>query len=64
MKTNITDNSSAGDICSKHDLSIIDEKVEGLYDPQKEHDSCGLGFIANIKGKKSHKIIENGIKNS
>ena len=29
-------------------------KKEGLYDPVNEHDSCGLGFIANIKGKKSH----------
>ena len=28
-------------------------KGEGLYDPRNEHDSCGLGFIANIKGKKS-----------
>ncbi len=33
----------------------------GLYDPQNEHDACGLGFIANIKGVKSHKIIEDGI---
>ena len=30
---------------------------KGLYDPKNEHDSCGLGFIANYKGKKSHKII-------
>ena len=36
-------------------------KKEGLYDPTKEHDSCGLGFIANIKGVKSHDIIEKGI---
>ena len=36
-------------------------KKEGLYDPNKEHDSCGLGFIANIKGVKSHDIIEKGI---
>ena len=36
-------------------------KREGLYDPRNEHDSCGLGFIANIKGKKSHDIIRKGI---
>ena len=36
-------------------------RKEGLYDPSKEHDSCGLGFIANIKGVKSHDIIEKGI---
>ena len=36
--------------------------AEGLYDPRKEHDACGLGFIANMKGKKSHKIIQDGIR--
>jgi glutamate synthase (NADPH) large chain len=30
---------------------------QGLYDPANEHDSCGLGFIAHIKGRKSHAII-------
>merc|ERR1711907_416639 len=34
---------------------------EGLYDPRNEHDSCGLGFIANIKGRKSNDIIQKGI---
>ena len=29
----------------------------GLYDPQFEHDACGVGFVAHIKGKRSHKII-------
>jgi len=37
-------------------------RKEGLYDPAKEHDACGLGFVANIKGKKSHKIIMDGIR--
>ena len=36
-------------------------KKEGLYDPRNEHDSCGLGFIANIKGEKSHDIVQKGI---
>jgi glutamate synthase (NADPH/NADH) large chain len=35
---------------------------DGLYDHRNEHDACGLGFIANIKGVKSHKIIEDGIR--
>ncbi len=35
---------------------------QGLYDPAFEHDSCGVGFIVNIKGKKSHDIIRNGIQ--
>jgi glutamate synthase (ferredoxin) len=32
-----------------------------LYSPQHEHDSCGVGFIAHLKGQKSHKIVEDGI---
>ena len=35
---------------------------QGLYDPRNEHDACGVGFIAHIKGKKSHKIIEQGLQ--
>ncbi len=34
---------------------------QGLYDPQTEHDSCGLGFVAHMKGKKSHEIVDNAI---
>ena len=33
----------------------------GLYDPALEKDSCGVGFIANIKGEKSHQIISDAI---
>ena len=35
---------------------------QGLYDPQYEHDSCGVGVVANIKGLKSHDIIEKGLE--
>jgi glutamate synthase (NADPH) large chain len=35
--------------------------AQGLYDPSNEHDACGVGFIANIKGKKSHSIVEQGL---
>ena len=34
----------------------------GLYDPQMEHDSCGVGFVVNINGAKTHEIIEKGIE--
>ena len=34
---------------------------QGLYDGAHEHDACGVGFVANIKGKKSHNIIEQGL---
>src|SRR5579883_961728 len=33
----------------------------GLFDPAQEKDSCGVGFIADIKGRKSHKLIEDAI---
>jgi glutamate synthase domain-containing protein 2/glutamate synthase domain-containing protein 1/glutamate synthase domain-containing protein 3 len=36
--------------------------AQGLYDPANEHDACGLGFVANIKGEKSHSIVEKGIE--
>ncbi|HEU4806560.1 MAG TPA: glutamate synthase subunit alpha, partial [Nitrobacter sp.] len=35
--------------------------AEGLYDLSQEKDSCGVGFIANIKGKKSHQIVSDAI---
>jgi len=35
---------------------------EGLYDPSLEKDSCGVGFIADIKGRKSHQLIEDGLR--
>ncbi len=34
---------------------------QGLYDPANEHDACGVGFVANIKGLKSHDIIVKGL---
>jgi glutamate synthase (NADPH) large chain len=33
----------------------------GLYDPSFEHDACGIGFVANIKGSKSHQIISDAL---
>jgi len=35
---------------------------QGLYNPQHEHDACGVGFVAHIKGRKSHAIIQQGLK--
>jgi glutamate synthase (NADPH/NADH) large chain len=37
-------------------------EVQGLYDPRNEHDACGVGFVANIKGRKSHDIIRRGLQ--
>ena len=36
-------------------------QAQGLYDPSNEHDACGVGFIAHIKGKKNHAIVEQGL---
>ena len=35
---------------------------QGLYDPAYEHDACGVGFVAHIKGTKSHAIVEQGLQ--
>ena len=34
---------------------------QGLYSPAFEHDSCGIGFVANIKGNKSHQIVSDAL---
>ncbi|MCC0021232.1 MAG: glutamate synthase large subunit [Nitratireductor sp.] len=36
--------------------------AQGLYDPANEHDACGVGFIANLKGKPSHQNIVDGLR--
>ncbi len=35
--------------------------AHGLYDPRNEHDACGVGFIAQMKGVKSHQIVKDGL---
>ena len=35
---------------------------QGLYDPQFEHDACGVGFIAHLKGQRSHEIVAQGLQ--
>src|SRR5215213_6028332 len=37
-------------------------REKGLYDPRNEHDACGVGFVANIQGRKSHDIIRRGLQ--
>ncbi|MFO1403662.1 MAG: glutamate synthase-related protein [Azonexus sp.] len=34
---------------------------QGMYDPSNEHDACGVGFVAHVKGQKSHGIVEQGL---
>lgn len=37
-------------------------KKQGLYKPENEHDSCGVGFVCNINGEKSNDIVKKGLK--
>ncbi len=42
----------------KHSVS---QPSAGLYDPGQEHDACGVGFVVDMKGRKSHKIVTNAL---
>lgn len=42
-------------------MTNLNNKSRGLYRAEFEHDSCGIGFVTNLKGKKSHDIIENAL---
>src|SRR5438552_5543242 len=35
---------------------------QGLYDPQYEHDACGVGFIVDLKGRKSHQLVQDALQ--
>lgn len=37
-------------------------EAQGLYCPINEHDNCGIGFVANIKGQKTHDIVKRGLE--
>lgn len=37
-------------------------EAQGLYDPRNEHDACGIGFVANIKGQRSYGIVDDALK--
>src|SRR6266702_4623252 len=41
---------------------MASQRDRGLYDPRNEHDACGVGFVANFKGRKSHDIIPRGLQ--
>ena len=34
---------------------------QGMYDPALEHDACGIGFVVNVQGKRSHEIVRQGL---
>ena len=35
--------------------------AQGLYDPRFEHDACGVGFVVDIQGRRSHRILEQAL---
>ena len=41
---------------------ILHLQEHGLYSSDAEHDACGVGFVAHIKGVKSHDIVKNALK--
>ena len=59
MNSKITKNTSD---TSKVAAETIRPIAQGLYDPANEHDACGVGFVAHIKGKKSHAIVAQGLQ--
>ena len=44
------------------ELAQSERPKRGLYDPAFERDACGVGFVANIRGQKSHDVVEKGIR--
>jgi glutamate synthase (NADPH) large chain len=42
-------------------MTMDQEQFMGMYDPSFEKDSCGIGFVANLKGKKSHEVIKDSL---
>ena len=47
---------------STSDNHLRTHKPQGLYHPSNEHDACGMGLVASIKGEKSHEIIRKGLE--
>ncbi|MER2633753.1 MAG: glutamate synthase large subunit [Rhizobiaceae bacterium] len=52
---------TAPDLVSGTKAALAKAAAHGLYDPRNEHDSCGVGFIAQMKGVKSHQIVKDGL---
>ena len=42
--------------------NLLKSKTQGLYQSNQEHDACGVGFVAHIKGQKSHAIVSQALK--
>ena len=49
-------------ISDKSDCCLRTPLPQGLYHPRNEHDACGMGLVASIRGEKSHEIIRKGLE--
>ena len=50
-------------ICANGEEMVYSQlEQQGLYDSANEHDACGIGFVANIKGHQSHEIVQRGLQ--
>src|SRR5580765_458774 len=47
---------------SSESLLLGPPPKQGLYDPKFEHDSCGVGFVVNMKGRKSHQLVSDALQ--
>ena len=45
----------------RHEVLLGPPPKQGLYDPQFEHDACGVGFVVNVKGKASNQIVQQAL---
>ena len=43
-------------------IELAPPDAEGLFDPKREFDACGVGFIADMKGRRSHKIVQDALQ--
>ena len=62
--TNAPDSGSIVQLFTKRSLYVSRrgaDEGQGLYDPAHEHDACGVGFVCDIKGKKSHAIVRQAL---
>ena len=41
---------------------LLSPRKQGLYDPQYEHDACGMGFVVDVRGRPSHKIVTQALQ--
>ena len=53
---------NSSDTQAQRPYRTVRPEKQGLYDPAFEHDACGVGFVVDIKGRKSHKMLSQGLQ--